>query len=171
MAPDCCLDSLFAWTRQDSVVGVEDIYHVFLVEDTFIDDGLFESDFFEFGAQVLVPDSFCLFLSVHILLDLEDLFTLLCPFHLKPLWDLHVQVSVDWSLSEGEDVVKLGGVPAVTQHQDEQELDYVPTRYWGVCLVVVPLVEHAGAIDVESGLPLVYLPGLDVALALHLPHV
>ena len=61
----CCLYSLFAWTRQDAVVNVEDIDHVFLVEDTFIDDGLFESDFFEFGAQMLVPDLSCLFLSVH----------------------------------------------------------------------------------------------------------
>ena len=38
-------------------------------------------------------------------------------------------------------------------------------------MVVVPLVDHAGAINVESGLPLVDLPGLDVALALHLSHV
>ena len=113
---DCCLDSLFAWTRQDDVVGVEDIYHAFLVEDTLINDGLFESEFFEFGAQVLVPDLSRLFLSVCILLDLEKLFTLLCPFHLKPLWDLHVQVSVDWRLSEGEDIVNLDGVPAVNQH-------------------------------------------------------
>ena len=74
---DCCLDSLFAWTRQDAVIGVEDIYQVFLVEDTLIDDGLFESDFFEFGAQVLVPDLSRLFLSVCILLDLENVFTLL----------------------------------------------------------------------------------------------
>ena len=37
-------------------------------------------------------------------------------------------------------------------------------------MVIVTLVDHAGAIDVESGLPLVYLLGLDVALALHLPH-
>ena len=116
---DCCLDSLFAWTRQDAVVGVEDIDHALLVEDTFIDDGLFESDFFEFGAQVLVSDWSCLFLYVSILLDIEDVFTLLCPFHLKPLWDLHVQVSVDCSLSEGEDAVNLVGVPAVNHHQDE----------------------------------------------------
>ena len=68
---------------------------------------------------MLVPDSSCLFLPVRILPDLEDLFTLLCPFHLKPLLDLPVQISVDWSLSEGEDVVKLDGVPAVNQHQDE----------------------------------------------------
>ena len=37
-------------------------------------------------------------------------------------------------------------------------------------MVVVPLVDHAGAINVESGLPLVDLSGLDVALAFHLPH-
>ena len=37
-------------------------------------------------------------------------------------------------------------------------------------MVVVPLVDHAGAINVDSGLPLVDLLGLDVALALHLPH-
>ena len=67
---DCCLDSLFAWTRQDAVVGVEDLYYVFFVEYTFIDDGLFESDFFEFDAQVLVSDSSCLCLSVCILLDI-----------------------------------------------------------------------------------------------------
>ena len=112
----------------------------------------------------------CLFLPIRILLDLEDVFSLLCPFHLKPLWDLHVQVSVDWSLGEGEDVVKLDGVPAVNQHQDELEPDYVSICYWDVRLVVVPLVDHAGAIDVELGLPLVDHPGLDVALALHLPH-
>ena len=69
---------------------------------------------------MLVPDLSCLFFfSVGILLDLEDVFTLLCPLHLKPLWDLHVKVSVEWSLIEGEDVVKLDGVPAVNQHQDE----------------------------------------------------
>ena len=37
-------------------------------------------------------------------------------------------------------------------------------------MVVVLLVDHTGAIDVELGLPLVDLSGLDVALALHLPH-
>ena len=55
----------------------QDIYHVILVENTFIYDGLFESNFFEFGTQVLVPDSSCFFLPVRILLDLEDVFTLL----------------------------------------------------------------------------------------------
>ena len=35
---------------------------------------------------------------------------------------------------------------------------------------MVPLVDHAGAINVDSGRPLVDLSGLHVALALHLSH-
>ena len=72
---DHCLDFLFAWTCQDSVIGVEDIDHVFLVEDTFVDDGFLESNFLELGAQVLIPDLSYLFLSVRVLLDIEDIFT------------------------------------------------------------------------------------------------
>ena len=60
---DCLLDLLIAWTCQDTAIGVEDIDHVLLVEDTFIDDGLLESNFLELGAQVLIPDSSCLFFA------------------------------------------------------------------------------------------------------------
>ena len=52
----------FAWTRQDAVVGIEDIDHVFLVEETFIDDGLFESDFSSLAHRCLFqtrPACFC----------------------------------------------------------------------------------------------------------------
>ena len=58
---DCCLDSLLAWTCQDDAIGVKDIDHVLLVEDTFIDDGFLESNFLELGAQVLILDSSCFF--------------------------------------------------------------------------------------------------------------
>ena len=55
------MDSLSAWTCQDAVIGVEYIDHVLLVDDTFVNDGLLESDYLELGAQVLIPDSSCLF--------------------------------------------------------------------------------------------------------------
>ena len=53
---DHCLDSLFAWTCQDAVIGVKDIDNVLLVEDTFVDDGFLEFNFLELGAQVLILD-------------------------------------------------------------------------------------------------------------------
>ena len=115
---DRFLDSFFAWICQDAIIGVEDIDNVLLVKYAFVDDGLLESNFLKLGAQVLIPHTSCLFLAVRVLLDLEDVFTPLCPFHLKPLRDLHVYVSVDWSLSEGEDVIKFLGVPAVNQYQN-----------------------------------------------------
>ena len=87
---DFCLDSLFAWTCQDAIIGVEDIDHVLLVEYAFVDDGFLESNFLELGAQVLILDSSCLFLSLLVLLDLEDVFTPLCPFQLKALQDIYV---------------------------------------------------------------------------------
>ena len=54
---DHCLDSLFAWTCHDAVIGVKDIDHALLVEDTFVDVGFLESNFLELGAQVLILDS------------------------------------------------------------------------------------------------------------------
>ena len=167
---DGMCDSLFTRSGKDTVISIQYIYHIFLVKDTFVDDRLVETDIAKFGAQVLVQHMTCLLLSVCVLLNLENITTPWYSLNLKPLWDLHKQVSADRRLGESEYIVKLIGVSVVYQDKDEKEPGCVPDYNKGVHLVVVTFVYHAVTVDVESSLPFVHFAGFDVTLAIHLLH-
>ena len=70
-------------------------------------EGLCEAYFLQFCYQVVVPHLSCLFLTVYIALEAEDVVFCVTTLYFKTFWYAHEKWFLNWNLKVGKDVVKL----------------------------------------------------------------
>ena len=160
----------FAWAHEDAVIGIKYVNCTAMVEDALVNCALLETDFLKFSNQVLVPHSTHLLLSINIAQDFQDV----CPFlsfkQVLSLWYLHVQcVRLCISLYVGHDEINLACVPTLDDRQCEDKVDDGPGSYRCVCFPVIDTLGLFGSVDVEPGLPFVYLLCANPSLSFHCP--
>ena len=71
---DCCVDLTAFGSGQDAVVGVDNVDGAALIEEARVNFALWEADFLgQFFLQVLKPYLPSLFLTMHVLMDFENI--------------------------------------------------------------------------------------------------
>ncbi len=80
-----------------------------------------ESNGFELGDKILVPDSACFLLSLDILVDFDYIVSV--TINIKTLWNLHVHVPFNWSLNKCHYKINLLRMPALDNGSGKDKVD------------------------------------------------